>query len=114
MITAHSVLETASRVDVEPELVGVQTQPSDGLVLTHHPRADRPERKRFRLRWQHASPAIAEAVSLHYEDHPAAFQFRIRSGAAFDAKYAEPPSFTPSSAAAIDIAVVLEHAFDSD
>lgn len=113
-IVAESVLETASTVDFEPELVGVQSDPSDPIMLTGFVRSDRPQRALIRLRWRDATPAIADAVRLHYEAQIGAFRFRARDGLDTSATYLEPPSFQPRSATAIDITVVLEQAFDSD
>lgn len=113
-ITAQLVLETASAVDVEEIQIGDQTSPEEGILLTHQVRADRPGRKRIRLRWEHATPAIAESVALHHAAQLGAFTFRLRNGAVFDVVYAEAPSFARRSALDVDIDVALEQAFDSD
>ena len=113
-VIAQSVLETASFVDWEPELVGVQSDQTDGVVLTHVGRPDRPERGIIRLRWRDAPPALADAISNHYLAQVGSFSFRARTGEDIAVVYAEPPSFQPRSAASVDVTVVLEQAFDSD
>lgn len=114
MIVAQNVLETASRVDVDDELVGEQSDPEQGILLTHLVRADRQTRRRFRLRWQDAPPALAESIVQHHATSLGAFDFRLRNGANYRVVYAEAPSLAPRSALAVDVDVVLEQALDSD
>lgn len=114
MIVAQSVLETASRVDLEPVLLGQQTDPNDGPVLTHFVRSDRPQRERIVLRWEAAPAPMAQAIGEHYRANVGAFQFRLRDGSVWHTTYAEPPAFNPRNHAAVDVIVVLERALDID
>lgn len=113
-IVAQNVLETASRVDVEPILLGRQSDPEQDVLLTHVVRADRPARQRIRLRWEHASAALAESVLQHFRAQLGAFLFRLRNGTSLEVTYAEAPAFNPRTALAVDIDVVLEQALDTD
>jgi len=114
-MSAQSVLETASFVDVTQQLVGdevdARTAPSPrrGAI-----RSDRPDVRVVRLRWRDSTWAQARAVLDHFADNLTAFPFRLPNGDALDVVYNGNPTLTRRTKLAVDIDVELHEATSKD